>query len=98
MSTLTPESLATHLQSLAPDLSLPIPPFPAANPLANPADIYRSYIAAIVRQTLNCDNELACNGIQRTQVLAHGDLVPVVARLRLKGVDMNQIALELSSK
>ncbi|EDN07351.1 arginyl-tRNA synthetase [Histoplasma mississippiense (nom. inval.)] len=96
MGTLTIQGLETHLQDLG--LEIPIPAFPTANIISNPVDLYRCYVAEVVKQVVNCNEDIAYNSIQRTQVLAHGDVVLVVARLRLKGVNIDQVAVDLSNK
>ncbi|EEH11629.1 arginyl-tRNA synthetase [Histoplasma capsulatum G186AR] len=96
MSTLAIQGLETHLQDLG--LEVPIPAFPTANIISNPVDLYRCYVAEVVKQVVNCNEDIAYNSIQRTQVLAHGDVVLVVARLRLKGVNIDQVAVDLSNK
>ncbi|PGH29815.1 arginine-tRNA ligase [[Emmonsia] crescens] len=96
MGTLDIQRLETLLQKLG--VEKPIPVFTAANIVANPVDIYRCYAAEAVKQAVKCDEDIAYNAIQRTQVLAHGDVVLVVARLRLKGVNIDQVAIDLSSK
>ncbi|OJD15622.1 arginine-tRNA ligase [Emergomyces pasteurianus Ep9510] len=96
MSTLAIQGLETHVRGL--ELEIPIPAFPTANILSNPVDLYRCYVAEVVKQVVNCGEDIAYNSIQRTQVLAHGDVVVVVARLRLKGVNADQVAIDLSNK
>ncbi|EGE84389.1 arginyl-tRNA synthetase [Blastomyces dermatitidis ATCC 18188] len=96
MATLAINGLETLLQSL--EVEIPVPTFPTANNVANPVDVYRCYVAKVVKQGVKCDEDTAYNAIQRTQVLAHGDVMVVVARLRLKGANVDQVALDLSSK
>ncbi|EEH33060.2 arginyl-tRNA synthetase [Paracoccidioides lutzii Pb01] len=96
MGSLTIRGLETLLQSLG--LTVPIPAFSAANVVVNPIDIYRCYVADVVKQAVGCGEDIAFNAIQRTQVLAHGDVALIAARLRLKGDNIGQVAAYLSSK
>ncbi|EEH21709.2 arginine-tRNA ligase [Paracoccidioides brasiliensis Pb03] len=96
MGSLTIKGLETLLQSLG--LTVPIPAFSAANVVVNPVDIYRCYVADVVKQAAECGEDIPFNSIERTQVLAHGDVVLIVARLRLKGDSIGQLfALPLIS-
>ncbi|ODH26027.1 hypothetical protein ACO22_04867 [Paracoccidioides brasiliensis] len=89
-------ALETLLQGLG--LTVPIPAFSAANVVVNPVDIYRCYVADVVKQAAECGEDITFNAIERTQVLAHGDVVLIVARLRLKGDSIGQLfALPLIS-
>ncbi|EEH42558.2 uncharacterized protein PADG_07378 [Paracoccidioides brasiliensis Pb18] len=96
MGSLTIKGLETLLQGLG--LTVPIPAFSAANVVVNPVDIYRCYVADVVKQAAECGEDITFNAIERTQVLAHGDVVLIVARLRLKGDSIGQLfALPLIS-
>ncbi|ODH51987.1 hypothetical protein GX48_01775 [Paracoccidioides brasiliensis] len=93
MGSLTIKGLETLLQGLG--LTVPIPAFSAANVVVNPVDIYRCYVADVVKQAAECGEDITFNAIERTQVLAHGDVVLIVARLRLKGDSIGQVAAYL---
>ena len=94
--TLSLPSLQTYLGELG--VPIPLPTFPSSDPINNPNDVYRSYIAAELEQLIGCDRVLLYDSLQRTSTSSKGDLVLVVPRLRLKGVKPNELAAELSSK
>ncbi len=79
-------------------MSIPIPSFPSAEPVSNPNDIYRAYIAAALEKLTDCDRVLLYESLQRTSAPSKGDLSLVLPRLRLKGVKANELAVELASK
>lgn len=77
---------------------IPLPTFPSSDPINNPNDVYRSYIASELEKLVGCDRALLYDSLQRTSTPGKGDLVLVVPRLRLNGVKPNELAAELSSK
>ncbi|MDI1487642.1 MAG: hypothetical protein OHK93_006912 [Ramalina farinacea] len=97
MSTTEIASLEAQLQKL--DVSTPIPPYNAADFLVNPIDIYRAYLADTVAAILPIVNpQLVYDSIQWTNNPAHGDLIVVTPKLRLKGTKPAEIVVNLVSK
>ena len=97
MSTTEIASLEAQLQKLA--VSTPIPHYNAVDFLVNPVDIYRAYLADTVGSTLpNVDPQLVYDSIQWTNNPAHGDLIVVTPKLRLKGTKPAETAANLVSK
>jgi arginyl-tRNA synthetase len=95
-ATLSLPNLQTYLGELG--TPIPVPSFPSADPLFNPNDIYRLYIAAALEKLIDCDRVLLYEALQRTSTPSKGDLSLVLPRLRLKGVKPNELAVELASK
>ena len=98
MTSLTLQGLQSLLHTIGVDYSIPPSDFPQANVLINPIDIYRCYLATFIAKIVGCDAQLAYDALQWTTTLVKGDLVMVVPRLRLKGVQPNQLAIEIASK
>lgn len=96
MSTLEMEGLQTKLKSLG--IRTPVPSYADSHVLQNPTDIYRSYLAELLTPLIGAESQLIYDSLQWTNSLAHGDLVLVVPRLRLKGVKPVEFALELESQ
>jgi arginyl-tRNA synthetase len=97
----TPKTLAlSNLQAYLEELGAPtpVPTFPSANPVHNPNDVYRLYIAAVLEKLIDCDRVLLYESLQRPSTLSKGDLVLVLPRLRLKGVKPSDLGVELASK
>ncbi|KAK4034212.1 hypothetical protein C8A01DRAFT_18938 [Parachaetomium inaequale] len=97
----TSKTLAlSNLQAYLGELGAPtpIPTFPSADPVHNPNDVYRSYIAAALEKLVDCDRVLLYESLQRPSTLSKGDLVLVLPRLRLKGVKPSDLGIELASK
>jgi arginyl-tRNA synthetase len=94
--TLSLSSLQAYLGQLG--VPIPLPSFPSADPVNNPNDNYRLYIAAALEQLIDCDRDLIYESLQRTSTPSKGDLVLVLPRLRLKGVKPNELGVELASK
>jgi arginyl-tRNA synthetase len=95
-TTLSLSALAAYLSALG--VPAPFPSFPAADPIHNPNDIYRSYIAAALESILDCDRALIYESLQRTATPSKGDLVLVLPRLRLKNVKPKELGIDLASK
>ena len=95
MATLTLDGLKSHLLSLSHK-----EPAPALTEdvLVNPIDVYRCYLSEIFCRLLACDVAKTRDVIQWSNVLSNGDLLLVVPRLRIQGVDPIQVAKELSEK
>jgi arginyl-tRNA synthetase len=90
----------SSLQALLSQLGapIPLPSFPNADPVSNPNDIYRLYIADALEKLIDCDRDLVYESLQRTSTPSKGDLVLVLPRLRLKGVKLSELGAELASK
>jgi arginyl-tRNA synthetase len=98
MASLSLSGLQALLHGVGVDDSIPTSDFPQVNVLINSIDIYRCYLAKFIAKIVGCDTQLAYDALQWTATLAKGDLVMVVPRLRLKGVQPNQLAIEIASK
>src|SRR4051794_12872862 len=100
-SPITPKTLSlSSLQAYLGNLGapIPIPTFPSADPVKNLNDAYRSYIVGALEQLVKCDRVLLYESLQRTSTASKGDLLLLLPRLRLKGVNPNELAVELASK
>ncbi|KAM5458209.1 putative arginine--tRNA ligase [Microsporum audouinii] len=96
MGTLSLQGLEALLQSLG--AAVPVPQFPRTNVLANPTDIYRSYVVDAIQRLTGCDEGVAYDAVQWASAATNADLMLVTARLKLKGVDLKQLAQDLVSK
>lgn len=96
MGTLSLQGLESLLQSLG--AAVPVPQFPRTNVLANPTDIYRSYVVDAIQKLTGCDEGVAYDAVQWASAATNADLMLVTARLKLKGVDLKQLAQDLVSK
>lgn len=94
-NTLTLSRLQSYLAGL--QLPIPIPTFSAANPVDNPNDIYRSYIAAALAKLIDCDRDRLYESLQRTSTPSKGDIALVLPRLMMKGVKPKDLGVELAS-
>lgn len=92
------QGLEALLQKLGAEV--PIPHFEdiASYPLANPIDIYRLYLTHAFSKTIECDTKGIYHALQRTNVLAKGDLALVLPRLGLRGRKIDELASEITSK
>ncbi|KAF2665909.1 arginyl-tRNA synthetase [Microthyrium microscopicum] len=95
MATLTISGLEQLLAGL--DLVTPIPTCTDANPLNNPMDIYRSYVADIVQKAVGCERSVAFKSIQCPQNIYNGDLAIILPRLGPKD-KANVLAFEIAEK
>ena len=90
-------SLEAQLQKL--DVSTPIPRYNAVDFLVNPVDIYRAYLADLVGSIFpDLDPQLVYDSIQWTNNPAHGDLIVVAPKLRMKGTKPTELVATLASK
>ena len=96
MSTLEIATLQATLESLG--VHSPVPKFADTHILQNPLDLYRSYLAQILVPLVSADPQLVYDSLQCPNNSAHGDLVLVVPKLRLKGIKPADYAKELESK
>ena len=96
MSSLTRSGLEDLVAALALDAGLqlktPIPQAKAADVLTKPGDIYRSYLADILSDIIDCDAETIYEAINPSGDPAQGDLTVAVPRLRLRDVDSKELA------
>lgn len=89
------DSLEQSLGSL--DLGVPIPHVEGAEVLANPLDIYRTYLAQILVAALDCNIEVAYKSIQWPNNIFNGDLAVILPKLR-PGAKADAVAVELMQK
>lgn len=82
MSTHSTSGLEHSLKAL--NLNTPVPHFASANVLNQPLDIFRSYLADILRTTLEGDSAATYSAVQLSNNPIHGDLTVVLPRLQLK--------------
>jgi arginyl-tRNA synthetase len=94
--TLSLPALEAYLKELG--LPIPIPAFPSTSPIHNPIDIYRSYIAAALEKLVDCDGNLLYDSLQWTSKPSQGDITLVLPRLRIKGVKLEDLGVELAAK
>ena len=96
MSSLTLSGLEDLIAALALDAGLhlktPIPPAATADILTKPGDIYRSYLADILADIIDCDAATIYEAISPSNDPAQGDLTVAVPRLKLKDVDSKELA------
>ncbi|CEI64449.1 unnamed protein product [Fusarium venenatum] len=79
-------------------LDTPIPEYPGADIVHNPQDIFRVYLAETIQKLTNCDRLVAYDAIQTSNVTGMGDLVVVAPRLRLQGINNEDLAKDLLQK
>jgi arginyl-tRNA synthetase len=89
------ESLEESLGSLS--LSVPIPETEAADVLANPLDVCRTYLAQIMADIAGCDIDAAYKSIQWPNNIFNGDLAVILPKLR-PGAKADALAVELMEK
>ncbi|ETI25270.1 arginine-tRNA ligase [Cladophialophora carrionii CBS 160.54] len=94
MATLDADSLQVLLNGLGVEDSGN--PFPSADVLTRPLDIYRAHLAEVLVKLTDCEPQVAYDSIQEPN--DYGDLEVVVPRLRLKGSDPKELALSLAEK
>ncbi|EXJ59904.1 hypothetical protein A1O7_04051 [Cladophialophora yegresii CBS 114405] len=94
MATLDADSLQVLLDGLGVDDTGRS--FPAADVLTRPLDIYRTHLAQVLVKLTDCEPQLAYDSIQEPN--DYGDLEVVIPRLRLKGSDPKELALNLAEK
>lgn len=79
MASLSISELENSLGDL--DLSTPVPPFPTADVLNKPLDLFRSYLAEIFGSLVECDPAVAYNSVHLSNDPSQGDLTVVLPRL-----------------
>lgn len=99
LSTLSVDGLQHLLGGLG--LEGPIPPFPEADISSRAKDIYHSYLADVLLKLVDCDAHVAYEAIQSSTEISNGDLVIVLPKLRLPGVnpaDTLSLGLDLTRR
>jgi len=89
------EALEACVASLS--LDSPLPDVPAARAEANPLDLCRIHLAAILVGILGCDFEHAFKCILWPNDISSGDLAVVLPKLR-PGMKAGEVAAELMQK
>jgi arginyl-tRNA synthetase len=89
------EVLEQSLGSLS--LSTPIPHIDAAEVLANPLDVCRTYLAQILAEIAGCDIGTAYTSIQWPNNISNGDLSVTIPKLR-PGCKPVELLAELVNK
>jgi hypothetical protein len=89
------EALEQSLGSL--DLNVPVPNVNDADVLANPLDVYRTYLAQVLADTIGCDMNVAYKSIQWPNNISGGDLAVILPKLRL-GAKADEVTIELMKK
>jgi len=89
-----------ELESLLGGLGLetPVPRFSAADVLARPIDIYRSYLASLLAAALESDPCTIYEAIHSTTDISLGDLAVILPRLKLSEAELEALPLELKNK
>ena len=90
------EELTVKLSRLG--IQSPLPQLPGANPIANPIDIYRSYLTEFLVSTADVEAQTAYPAIQWAKTLDKGDLVLAVPQLRIKNIKPTELAAGLVGK
>ncbi|KAF1838671.1 arginyl-tRNA synthetase [Decorospora gaudefroyi] len=78
-------------------LHVPIPDIEPAEVLANPLDVWRTYLAQILAEIASCDIDVAYKSIQWPNNISNGDLAVILPKLR-PGVKADALAFELMEK
>jgi arginyl-tRNA synthetase len=90
------EDILARLKNLGLEPNLPI--IDEADIPSRPLDIYRSHLAGLVADAVQCDVSLAYRAIVLPNDLGLGDFAVVIPRLQLKDKDVESIVLEVSNK
>ncbi len=96
MSTASADDLLDLLKNLG--LESSVPEFSQTDVTHNPLDIFHAYLAKTIVELTNCEAEIAYNSIQWSTDISNGDLVVVIPKLRLKGINAAEYAFELIQK
>lgn len=96
-STLESQGLEALLRNLQVETPLPSASI-SSSPLHNPVDVYRLSLVELISQILNHDKAVVHDAVQRTIVISKGDLALVTPRLKIKGRNPNELAVEIASK
>jgi len=65
---------------------------------SKPLDLYRAHLAKLVSDAVSCDAALVYDAISFPREGATGDFEVMLARLRLKGVDLKTLAVDIAKK
>jgi arginyl-tRNA synthetase len=68
-----------------------------AEVLANPLDVYRTYLAQVLADVVGCDIDAAYKSIQWPNNIFNGDLSVILPKLR-PGAKADEVAIELMKK
>jgi hypothetical protein len=79
------------------NLNMPTCSFDISQALANPLDLYRSYLATILAGLVGCNEEDAFKSIQWPNNIFNGDLAVVLPKLQ-PGAKADKLAVELLEK
>lgn len=90
------EGLTVRLSNLG--IQSPLPHFPGANPIANPIDIYRSYLTELLVGLADVEAATVYPAIQWARTRDKGDLVLAVPQLRIRNVKPTDFAAGLVRK
>lgn len=91
------EQLTSKLAQLGLDDDA-VKPFPGSNPIQNPIDLFRSYISEELSKISGVDQETIFPALEWTNTMDRGDLLIPIPRLRLKGVNPQELAAEWAEK
>ncbi|KAH6844285.1 Arginine--tRNA ligase, cytoplasmic [Alternaria tenuissima] len=89
------DALEQSLGSL--NLNVPIPDVKDAEVLANPLDVYRTYLAQVLADAVGCDINVAYKSIQWPNNIFNGDLAVILPKLQ-PGAKADEVAVELMKK
>ena len=89
------DSLSKSLRSL--NIDIPVPELKGAEVLANPLDVYRTYLAQVLADAVGCDFGAAYKSIQWPNNISNGDLAVILPKLR-PGAKADEVAVELTKK
>ena len=89
------EALENVLSAL--NLNVPMPEVNNAEVLANPLDVYRTYLAEVLADAVGCDINVAHKSIQWPNNIFNGDLAVILPKLQ-PGTKAEEVAVGLMKK
>ncbi|KAI4949826.1 hypothetical protein J4E86_007781 [Alternaria arbusti] len=89
------EALEDVLSAL--NLNVPMPGVNNAEVLANPLDVYRTYLAEVLADAVGCDINVAYKSIQWPNNIFNGDLAVILPKLQ-PGAKAEEVAVVLMKK
>lgn len=89
------ETLLETLETLS--LKVPLPEVKAAEVLASPLDVFKTYLAKTLADIAACDIQIAYKAIQWPNNIFNGDLAVILPKLR-PGAKADDVAVELTEK
>jgi len=89
------ETLENALSAL--NLNVPMPGVNNAEVLANPLDVYRTYLAEVLAGAVDCDINVAYKSIQWPNNIFNGDLAVILPKLQ-PGAKAEEVAVGLMKK